>query len=234
MDYRELHESDDEAFHSLVEKVKSTLFFALPVIVEKDCEDGHKVTLKSAIKGRKIDEKGKVEYVDMPLFEDAPINFASGGGATFTHPIKKGDEGLFIVSSRAFDAWRQSGGTQKAPYTRIGSLSDGFYIPGIRSDPRKIKTYSKDSVQLRSDDGKHFIDLHPTNGAVTVSVDEGKHTMSVSKDTGIKHKSSVKVEIDTPKTVLTTGSLKVQGVIESVTGLKAPLISALPGDPGSA
>jgi hypothetical protein len=160
------------------------------------------------------------------------IRAATPGGAAFTHPVEKGDEGLYIVSPRAFDEWREKGGSQKALYFRIGTLSDGFYIPGVRSAPRKIEVYSKGSVQIRSDDGKHFIDLHPTNGAVTVSVDGGRHTMSVSEDSGFKHKSSVKVKIDAPKTELTTDSLKVHGVIQSATASRrrsSPLRPAILG-----
>lgn len=72
--------------------------------------------------------------------------------------------------------------------TRAGSQSDGFYIPGVRSTPRKLKNWSGKSTQMRSDDGKHFVDIDPA-GTITTSVDGGKHVTTISKDSGISHKS---------------------------------------------
>lgn len=234
MDIREYFENDEEALRTVLDSVRKRLYTALPVRVTADSEDGHTVSLESTIKGQKIGKDGKTEFVDLPGFDKVPIRFASGGGATLTHPVKKGDEGLIIFACRPIDTWHQSGGVQQPVNTRMHDLSDGFYIPGVRSDPRKIEKYSKDSVQLRSDDGKHFVDLHPKNGTITMSVDDGKHVTTVSKDSGISHKSSVAVNIDAPKGTFTM-DLKVDGTvhatkaIKSDVGVKAPAIDGAPG-----
>lgn len=238
MDIRELWESDDEAFNTIAQAVALGLWVALPVKVEKDSEDGHVVSVKSTVKGGVQDEKGATKYVDMPLFEDVPIHFTGGGGVTLTHAVKKDDEGIILFASRSFDAWHQSGGQQNPIATRAGSQSDGFYIPGVRSTPRKLKNWSGKSTQMRSDDGKHFVDIDPA-GTITTSVDGGKHVTTISKDSGISHKSSVNVHVEAP--TLTSkggwkhdGSLHATKTVQSDVGLKAPMLGGSPGDPPDA
>lgn len=128
---------------------------------------------------------GTQKFVDLPLIPEAPIQFPSGGGATFTHPIKEGDEGIYIVASRSIEQWMQQGDAQPQADTRMHSLSDGWYIPGSRSNPRKLKNVSTTAAQLRSDDGKHFSELHPKDG-IKHSVGDGKHVVTLNPDGGIK------------------------------------------------
>ena len=236
MDLREYFPDEEESLRAVLDSVRKRVWTAMPVRVTADSEDGHTVSLESTIKGQKIDKDGKVEHVDLPPFEKVPIRFASGGGATMTHPVKKGDEGIIIFAARPIDTWHQSGGVQQAHNTRMHDLSDGFYIPGVRSDPRKLEKYSKDSVQLRSDDGKHFVDLNPKEGTITTSVDDGKHVTTHSKD-GISHKSSVAVNMEAPKgtfkmNLKVDGSVHATKAIKSDVGLKSPVIESAPGTVG--
>lgn len=186
MDLRELvigtkDVNREETLRALTDGIKKHLWTAMPVIVEKD-SDGHKATLKVAIKARQIDQYGKLKHVDFPLLDDVPIHFPQGGGVVHTFPIKKGDEGIVVFASRALDAWRQSGGVQQAIDTRMHALSDAMFIPGHRSDPRKIRNNSTESAQVRSDDGKHTIDHHPDNGTTIKSVDKSDGAKNPFKD----------------------------------------------------
>lgn len=200
MDVRENWWRDpEEDLRAALDGLRKHMWFSLPVIVAED-SDGHTVTLQSAIKGMTTDQNGDVTNVELPLFKDVPVHFPNGGGLTLTHPVKKGDEGLIVFSSRPQDAWWQLGGVQKAVDTRMHSLSDGRYIPGGRSNPRKLNpSPSKVSTQLRSDDGKHFVDVHPQNG-ITLQT-----TATITQNTGSTHDSyvgSIHVKITSTRIIL--------------------------------
>lgn len=232
MDFREQFDNQEEALRTMIGAILSQSYVALPVIVDADTSDGHSVTLKSAVKGRIKDEKsGKWKDVDMPLFKDVPIHFANGGGAVLTHPVKKGDEGVVLFMSRGDDNWREKGGVQKAIDSRVNSLSNGRFIPGGRSDPKKIQNYSKNTTQLRSEDGKHMVELDHANGKITTSIDGGKHTIVASAE-GISHKSEVAVKVEAPKMTSSggtwqhSGNMRVTGRVHAVEGIKSAAIEA--------
>ena len=211
-DARELFPDQEEAFRAAWAGVRSHMHTTLPVIVAED-SDGHTVKLQIAVKQQVSDKTyDNASYEAFPLLVDVPVHFASGGGHTFTHPVKKGDEGVVLISSRAIDAWHQSGGVQQPIFNRFHSLSDGVaFLPGIRSNPRKLSPApSTNSAQLRSDDGKHFVDLHKTNG-LTLSVDNGKHVTTIHPDDGISHTSQTAVNINAPQGTFTIPSLAMIG-----------------------
>jgi phage baseplate assembly protein gpV len=236
MDIRERWSNDlEEVLRRIIDAKQLQMFTALPVIVHKDSDDGHTVHLQIAVKGHDEAEDGTVTEIEYPVLQDVPIQFSQGGGVTMTHPVKKGDEGFVIFSCRSQDNWHEKGGVQSTINSRAHDLSDGRYFPGGRSTPNKLKNYSKDSAQMRSDDGKHFVDLHPTKGTITVSVDGGKHSMTVDQTAGISHKSSVAVSIDAPTTTL-KGKVHVAaaddgsgGTLTAAKGVQAPIINGVPG-----
>ena len=108
----------------------------------------------------------------LPILEDVPILIPSGGGYSFTVPIKQGDEVLLVFSDTVLDGWLQNGvngtaftGGETGVYPtdlRRHSLSDAVAICGLRSKPRAIANYSTMSAQLRSDDSSVVIDLAET------------------------------------------------------------------------
>lgn len=181
-DQRELFEDPEEAFRTAWAGVRAHMWTALPTLVSKDSSDGHTVQLQSAIKRTVQDSTFSTSYESFAPFLDAPIHFISGGGTTTTHPVKENDEGLAIFASRAIDSWHQSGGEQQQIYNRLNSLADVFYLPGVRSDPRKLQQVDKDALQSRSDDKHHVASLHPQNGLHHKSVDPGTAPASATFD----------------------------------------------------
>jgi hypothetical protein len=115
---------------------------------------------------QKID--GSIEPVTIHPVSDVPVHFPGGGGHTMTFPIKPGDECLVIFAERNIDAWHQHGGTQKPLDYRMHDVNDCFAMVGLRSQPKVLANVSADTVQLRSDDGKSFIDLDGAGGKVTM------------------------------------------------------------------
>lgn len=172
MDLRENFDVPEENMRSLWAGIQKHLFTALPVIVSED-SDGKTASLQIAIK-RTIEDKtyNTTTYQDFPLLVDVPIHFHGGGGLTAaTHPVKQGDEGMAIFSSRALDFWFQSGGTQQQVFNRMHSLADAMYVPGLRSMPRELKQISTTSAQIRTDDKRAVIDHDPVAGTHIKNVD---------------------------------------------------------------
>lgn len=191
------HWDNEEALRAALDGFKASIWTALPVRVVED-SDGKTVKLQVTIKGQKKSEKGKLEHVEYPQLEDVPIHFAGGGGdegkgskaTVSTHPIKKDDEGLVVFMSRPLDTWFEQGGTQNAQDLRAHSLSDGIYIPGIRSKPRELKNISTDAHQIRSVDGKNTLQQHPEQGTKSKAVDPSDKSEDPFKDAKKYHESS--------------------------------------------
>ena len=104
---------------------------------------------------RQNDEAGSISWVSISPLVDVPVVFPNGGGFLLTFPLAAGDEGLVIFSSRCIDSWWQSGGTDNPQMDlRLHDLSDGFFLPGARSQvnlpPGGVSTTG---VELRSEDG---------------------------------------------------------------------------------
>lgn len=148
----------------------SKVWTAMPAISQQQ-SDGHTGQFQAAINGIQTLIDGTIKNLGLPQSLDAPIHFAGGGGVTHTHPVAKDDEGILLFMARAQDTWHQSGGTNNNPIDqRMFDLSDARYIPGGRSNPRKMKPApSTSSSQVRSDDGNHVSDVHPKNGITHAS-----------------------------------------------------------------
>ncbi|SQC91535.1 Mu-like prophage protein gp45 [Cedecea neteri] len=117
--------------------------------------------------------------VNYPLLVDVPVVFPHGGGCSLTFPLKKGDECLVIFADRAIDFWWQSGGIQEPVDARQHSLSDAFVLPGPQSQAKKIGGISSTAVQLRSEDGKAFVELEPGSHGITLTT-PGKLTATAA------------------------------------------------------
>jgi hypothetical protein len=164
MDVRERFWSMEEAMRTAIEGALTRHWTALPVIIESFDPVKMTASVQPAVKSMVVQQDGSQKYVDLPLIVDAPVHFPAGGGATMTFPLTKGDEAWAIISSRSIDAWHQSGGVQQQTDARVADISDAAIFVGTRSQPRALANVSTTSTQLRSDDGEHVIDLHPTNG----------------------------------------------------------------------
>jgi len=186
MDPRFQWDDSTETLEALADDLAARIRISIPVKLTKD-SDGHTVSLQPLIKAVQKKPDGSLSLVSLPMISDIPIQHGGGGGVTVTHPHKEGDEGVFLFSHRSIDAWHQQGGEQPQIDARMLSHSDGFYLPNVRSMPRKLQNVSTTSTQIRSDDGKTVSDLNPTTGTISHSVDGGKHVTTVSKDNGITH-----------------------------------------------
>src|SRR5208282_4653225 len=147
---QERFEDPEETMRTAHERLQGTIWTALPVVVLND-SNGHTVEVQPTVMGVRTDPTtGDQTNVAMPsLGKSVPVHYPSGGGFTFTHPIKKGDEGIVVIASRCIDGWFSQGGVQPQLEQRMHDLSDGMFIPGIRSNPRALNpAASANSAQL--------------------------------------------------------------------------------------
>ena len=89
------------------------------------------LTAQPTIKGILMTKDGAVAEA-LPVLQDVPIVWPSGGGVTLTLPVAAGDECLLVIADRCIDAWWQSGGVQLPMDSRAHDLSDAFAIVGVR------------------------------------------------------------------------------------------------------
>ena len=158
----------------------------------------------------------------IPLLVDVPICIPSAGDFSLTFPIQGGDECLVIFSDTCFDAWYQNGGIQDQMSLRRHDLSDAFAIMGIKSQPAVLPGYSKDTVQLRTDDGESYIEVTKdlkvnivAPGDVNITTKNVK--IDASGDVEINAMTTVKVVAPAGATIV--GNVAVEGSLSTTLGL---------------
>lgn len=166
---------NDERVDSLEVAVKGALrgnnaqiWTSLPGIVQSVDMDAMTCEVQPSVQVKVFDKTGAGTFQNLPLCVDVPILFLGGGGYTLTFPVASGDEGLINFSCRCIDAWWQSGGVQPQAEMRMHDLSDGFFIPGFRSQARKLGSISTTKPQFRSDDGTVSVELDKATGRVNM------------------------------------------------------------------
>lgn len=210
MDPRERIDDPEEALRALMDSEKAKTWTSAPAKVLS--YDAAKQTVSVQLTTKSFIKKpdGSQEAVDVPPLVDLPVQFPGGGGQTMTFPIKPGDEGLVIFSSRSPDSWQQSGGEkggQVPTDSSNNSLSGGFFLPGFRSNPRALSNVSESETQIRSDDGNTKIGLSG-DGGVNVNTDK---SVAVSAAAGVTMTGAA-AGIDISGEIRVTGDIILNGI----------------------
>lgn len=159
-DPRQYLNDQEEATRLAQDGHQARIWTAMPGIVQSVDLTKMTCVVQLAIQGRYEDPAGNLNWVDIGVLQDVPIVFPSAGGFTMTFPIAAGDEVLIVFASRCIDAWWQNGGYQNKPLEyRMHDLSDGFAIPGPRSQPRKVSSISSTELQIRNDAGDTYLSI---------------------------------------------------------------------------
>lgn len=131
--------SEEASVSRLMEYNQSRIKTAIPATVLSYDSEQQTVSVKIPFsetyqtpEGYELEEWGEAH--------DVPVQFSSGGPASFTVPIKKGDSVLLICSCRSIDEWWEGDGSQTVEprSLRMHDLSDAFAIPGIRTKAKKL------------------------------------------------------------------------------------------------
>lgn len=162
IDLRERFEDPTELLETVVDAVFSRMPKGGPVMLAEDSKDGHTAKLQPATKAIQRKPDGTTMEVTLPVLPDIPVHFMGGGGITTTFGLKAGNEGFSVPAALGLDGWHQQGGVQSPGDTRQHALWDAFFIPGVRSDPNKLKGVSPTSTQTRTDDKKSLHDISHT------------------------------------------------------------------------
>ncbi len=168
MDQRERLDDREEALRIAFEGQQAGIWTALPGILQSFDADKMTAEVQPALQGRLRQLDGSWKDASLPLLLDCPVIFPAGGGFALTFPLAQGDEGLVVFASRCIDAWWYSGGVQKQARARMHDLSDGFFLPGCFSQPRKLSNVSTTKPQFRTADGATYVELDPDTGRVNV------------------------------------------------------------------
>jgi hypothetical protein len=159
MERTERFEDPQEAIRTALDGRQSQMWTALPgIVVAYNASEGT-VDVQPALMGQLTQPTGATTQVMMPKLIHCPLHFPSAGGYTMTFPVKPGDECLIVFASRCIDGWWDKGGVQKQAELRMHDLSDGFAILGTRSKVRALANASASGAQLRTDDGKSYIEV---------------------------------------------------------------------------
>jgi hypothetical protein len=191
-DPRERQNDAEEAFRAAWQGLQAGLWTAMPGII--DSFDPVKMTCQVTLSifGQQRAEDGTIIQIQIKPLQDCPVVFPSGGGFNLTFPLTEGDEVLVVLASRCIDSWWQSGGIQSQAELRMHDLSDGFVLPGVRSQPRVLSGgVSTSATQIRSDDGNTAITLK--NGEIDIVADKvrihgNQETIFEANGTGFRYK----------------------------------------------
>lgn len=148
-----------QGLRTVLDGRQAKIWTAMPGIIESVNLSAITVTVQPAIQALATDSSGKQTNVSLPVLQDVPLIFPRGGGYSLTFPVKQGDECLVVIASRCIDNWWQHGGVQPQFELRLHDLSDGFAIVGPYSQPKVIQNISSSTTQLRSDDGKNYVEV---------------------------------------------------------------------------
>lgn len=205
-----------------MEGSQAKLWTALPGIVETFDAEAMTCTVQPSINANIRDEFGNLESINIPLLVDCPVVFPGGGGCTLTFPIKPGDECLVVFASRCIDAWWAYGcppdangkpQTQPQAEFRMHDLSDGFVLPGVRSQPRKFNV-STTRAQLRTDDGAAFVELDPASKLVNVNT---SGNITATAGGSITANAANQATITAPAITL-NGNVTINGTLSQIGG----------------
>lgn len=167
MDRRERLDDGEEGLRVATTALQARMWTAMPGLIQSFNAEALTCVVQPAIQGVVNDRDGNRSPTDLPLLLDCPVVFPGGGGMALSFPLKPGDECLVVFASRCIDSWWQSGGVQAQAELRMHDLSDGFVLPGVRSQARRF-TASVTATELRTDDGALLLRMHPGSGVISL------------------------------------------------------------------
>lgn len=157
-DPRQYLNDNEEATRLAFDGLQASMWTAMPAIVQSVDLTKMTCVVQLAIQGRFEDKDGNISYVNIGVLQDVPLVFPSAGGFTITFPVAAGDEVLIVFTSRCIDSWWQNGGYANKPMEfRMHDLSDGFAIPGPKSQPNVLGGISATDIQIRNKAGTTYL-----------------------------------------------------------------------------
>lgn len=183
-------ETIKEAFSA---KIKSEIHVSMPAKVVSFDEDKQTAVVQPLVRDKILNRStGDVGFVKLPIIQDVPVCFPSGGGFTLTMPVGAGDEVLLVFTDTSFDSWWARGDVQNWVDLRRHDLSDAVAVLGMRSKPNVIDSVITDGAELRNDGGDVKVQIK--NGQLVLDY-KGK-TVTIDDDSMVLTHSGAEIELD--------------------------------------
>lgn len=149
------------------------------------CVPGHVITLLGNGQSQRAQVQVGIERVDIngASFEikpiiDVPVCFPGDQWAV-EYQIDPGCEGMIFFSQRCTDGWKNTGGVAQNPIGRFHDLQDAFFIPGFRSMPNVLPSFTNNGIRLRNKAGTQFVWLRNDG---TIYVENGMGHIRMEED----------------------------------------------------
>lgn len=136
---------------SICKRVSYNLRVGLPGIIKSFDPNTQLCTVQLAISENVIINE-LVQSMPIPALHDVLLMLPGDSNWFITFPSLVGSECLVMFADMCISAWSTNGGVQNQEVTRRHNLSDGFVIPGARSQPNVITDYSTTAMEIRSKD----------------------------------------------------------------------------------
>jgi hypothetical protein len=156
------------SLNALLDGRQATIWTTMPGVLQSFDATKMTCSVQLAVQAQTRDPYGTWSNVSISVLTDCPVSFPRGGGYGCTFPLVGGDEGLVHFSARCMDAWWQSGGVQPQAEFRMHDLSDGFFVPGVVSQPHVPAGVSTTTARFWAEDGSQYVELDKPNGNVNI------------------------------------------------------------------
>jgi len=167
MDRRERYPNVYSYTQAQIDTALAQTWVALPGIVQSFDAADCTAAVQIAILMQRRDKNNDWQNITpSPVVPKALVQFPGNHDYVFTFPLKPGDEGLLIFCDRCIDAFWQSGGVQPQLDTRQHDLTDGIFIPGIRSVPNVPANINSSAAELRTFSGNTKITFSDAGGII--------------------------------------------------------------------
>jgi len=175
MDRRERFTDQLSYIKALINQALINTWVALPGILQSFNHSDGSAAVQIAIMSQYRDKNNNWQNASpAPIIPKALVLFPGNNAFSFTFPLKSGDEGLLVFCDRCIDSWWQSSGVQAQLDIRNHDLTDGIFIPGLKSVPNVPTNINTTSAELRSNTGNTKITFDDTNGVVITTANQVK------------------------------------------------------------
>jgi hypothetical protein len=153
------------------------LHVALPCRVESYDATTQRVSVQPVLKRSFTDEEGERQVERLPVISNCPVQFPQGGGYRLTFPVAVGDTGMLLFSEASLDVWLSEGGEVDPVDDRRFDLSDGVFLPGVRSFANALSDASADHMTMGKEGG---LQIHIDGASINIGSNNGAELEAVA------------------------------------------------------
>jgi hypothetical protein len=124
------------------------------------------VNVQPVLQRKFVDDK---EPSNLPIINDVPVAYFGGGGFWITVEPAVGDYCILLISDRAIERWKQTGGIVSPVKARHHDMNDAVAYLGLNPFNNALSNIASNAIHIRSRDGQAGIKL--TDSAIELTQD---------------------------------------------------------------